>query len=65
MGSRSSRSNDTDNVTEPLQGNGAVPGFAALRSSSKLKQLPNDQFERRHPEIELAQQEELFLQLER
>lgn len=31
--------NDIGNVTEPLQGNGAVLGFAALRSSSKAQTM--------------------------
>jgi hypothetical protein len=31
----------------------------------KLKQSPNDPFERRHPEIELLKQNEIALKLER
>jgi hypothetical protein len=38
---------------------------ARFQSSSKAQTPPNDSFERRHPEIELAKQNEIALKLER
>jgi len=37
----------------------------AFNLRQKLKQSQNDSFERRHPEIELAKQNEIALKLER
>jgi hypothetical protein len=52
--------------SEPHQGNGAVPDLrSALSIFVKSSNIQNDSFERRHPEIELAKQNEIALKLER